>query len=41
MHSSIFDHVTISLGANTVIPSNASSVEEFIRTTDKALYEAK
>lgn len=41
MYSSISEHITISLGVNTVIPSNASSVEEFIRTADKALYEAK
>lgn len=41
MYSSVSNHVTISLGVNTVIPSNESSVEEFIRTADKALYEAK
>lgn len=39
--SSISEYVTISLGVNTVIPSNGSSIEEFIRTTDKALYKAK
>jgi diguanylate cyclase (GGDEF)-like protein len=41
MYSSISEYITISLGVNTVIPSNASSIEEFIRTADKALYEAK
>lgn len=41
MYSSISEHITISLGVHTVIPSNASSIEEFIGTADKALYEAK
>jgi len=40
-HSSVSDHVTISLGVNTIIPSDESSMEEFIRNTDKALYLAK
>lgn len=40
-YSSISDYVTISLGVNTVIPSNGSSIEEFIRDADKALYKAK
>jgi diguanylate cyclase (GGDEF)-like protein len=40
-YSSTADHVTISLGVNTVIPSDKSSIEEFINTTDKALYKAK
>lgn len=40
-YSSVSHHVTISLGVYTDIPSNAFSIEDFIRTTDKALYEAK
>lgn len=40
-HSSATNCVTISIGVNTVIPSDKSSIEEFIRTTDKALYKAK
>lgn len=41
MYSSISQHITISLGVYTVIPSDTSSIDEFIRTADKALYEAK
>ena len=41
LHSDIADHITISLGVNTIIPSNESSIEEFINNTDKALYKAK
>jgi PleD family two-component response regulator len=34
-------NITISLGVNTTIPSDESSVREFIKNTDKALYIAK
>lgn len=40
-YSSISEHLTISLGVHTDIPSNATSIEKFIKTADKALYEAK
>lgn len=40
-NSSISEYTTISLGVHTVVPSDASSIEQFIRTADKALYEAK
>ncbi|HHW31105.1 MAG TPA: GGDEF domain-containing protein [Clostridiaceae bacterium] len=40
-YSSAADHVTISLGVNTIIPSDESSIEEFFDTADKALYKAK
>lgn len=40
-YSSISDNLTISLGVCTLIPSGKSSPHEFIRTADKALYEAK
>jgi diguanylate cyclase (GGDEF)-like protein len=40
-YSSISDYVTISLGVYTVTPSDKLSIEEFIRTADKALYDAK
>ncbi len=33
--------VTISLGMNTTIPDNERSIEQFIKESDKALYEAK
>jgi diguanylate cyclase (GGDEF)-like protein len=41
LYSSVSDHVTISLGINTIIPSDESSMDEFISNTDKALYMAK
>jgi diguanylate cyclase (GGDEF)-like protein len=41
MYSSISKYITISLGVYTLIPSDESSIEEFIRTADKALYQAK
>jgi PleD family two-component response regulator len=41
LHSDIADHITISLGVNTIIPSDESSIEEFINNTDRALYKAK
>ena len=34
-------NITISSGVNTIIPSDESSVKEFIENTDKALYIAK
>lgn len=40
-YSAVSECVTISLGVNTVIPSDEFSVEEFIRATDTALYDAK
>ena len=41
LYSDVSDHVTISLGINTIIPSDESSIDEFINNTDKALYMAK
>ncbi|HHY81650.1 MAG TPA: GGDEF domain-containing protein [Clostridiales bacterium] len=41
LYSNVSDHVTISLGINTIIPSDESSIHEFISSTDKALYKAK
>lgn len=41
LSSKVSDHVTISLGINTIIPSDESSIDEFISNTDKALYRAK
>ncbi|MDD2503057.1 MAG: GGDEF domain-containing protein [Clostridia bacterium] len=41
LYSDISDYVTISLGINTIIPSNESSIDEFINNADKALYKAK
>lgn len=40
-YSAVTRHLTISVGVCTVIPSDRLSVEELIRTADKALYEAK
>lgn len=40
-YSDVSDHVTISLGINTIIPSDESSIDEFINNTDSALYKAK
>ncbi len=40
-HSAVAVHLTISLGVNTVIPSEEMSADEFISSTDKALYLAK
>ena len=39
--SSINDHVTVSAGLVSCTPSNETSIEEFIRKADKALYQAK
>jgi len=41
LYSDVSDHVTISLGINTIIPTDESSIDEFISNTDKALYMAK
>lgn len=41
LRSCVSHHVTISLGINTIIPSDESSIDEFIGNTDKALYKAK
>jgi diguanylate cyclase (GGDEF)-like protein len=41
LYSDVLGHVTISLGLNTIIPSDESSMDEFISNTDKALYKAK
>lgn len=40
-YSEISDRLTISLGVCTVIPSSKSSTDEFIRSADMALYQAK
>lgn len=40
-YSSVSDHVTISLGVYTVVPSDSISIEAFIGAADKALYKAK
>jgi len=39
--SDVSDYVTISLGVNTVIPSDETSIDDFISNTDRALYKAK
>ncbi|HBN85632.1 MAG TPA: hypothetical protein DDZ89_17515 [Clostridiales bacterium] len=41
LNSAISDHVTVSLGVHTIIPSDETSIYEFIRRTDNALYKAK
>lgn len=41
MCSSVSNYITISLGIYTVIPSDMLSIEQFIKTADEALYEAK
>ncbi len=41
LFSDVSDHVTISLGVNTIIPSDETSIDEFISCADKALYKAK
>lgn len=40
-YSAVSNFVTLSLGIKTLIPSNESSIEEFIWDADKALYQAK
>ncbi|WP_330203054.1 diguanylate cyclase domain-containing protein [Cyanobacterium sp. DS4] len=39
--SEIADHVTLSLGVFTLIPKHDNTIEDFINTTDQALYLAK
>lgn len=41
LHSPVADHITISLGVNTVIPSDDTTIDEFISNADQALYRAK
>lgn len=41
LYSDISDHVIISLGVNSIIPSDESSIVKFMSHTDKALYKAK
>ena len=40
-YSSVSPYLTISVGVHTVVPSDQLSIEEFIKTADNALYEAK
>lgn len=40
-YSSVSPYLTISIGVHTLVPSDQSSIEEFIETADQALYEAK
>lgn len=40
-YSSTSRHVTISIGVNTVIPSEKLSIKDFIKAADIALYKAK
>ncbi|MBF0590180.1 MAG: diguanylate cyclase [Magnetococcales bacterium] len=40
-HSGVVDHVTISLGATTMVPSKELKCEEMILLADKKLYQAK
>lgn len=40
-YSSTSGHVTISIGVNTVIPSEKLSIKDFIKAADIALYKAK
>lgn len=40
-YSPVAPYLTISLGVSTLIPSDQSSIREFILTADQALYEAK
>ncbi len=39
--SQVSDYITMSFGACTLIPSDSLSVEDIIKTADKALYRAK
>src|SRR5262249_38620696 len=39
--SPIHDHVTLSLGVATTVPSKHGHAEELIRAADQALYDAK
>ena len=40
-YSSVSRYVTISIGVNTIIPSDKLLIKDFIKTADKALYKAK
>ena len=40
-NSTVSDCLTVSVGANTLIPSEKSTIQELLRNADKALYEAK
>ncbi len=40
-HSSVADHVTLSLGVATLAPSEADTPEQLIKEADQALYSAK
>lgn len=40
-YSGVSSYITISLGVQTIIPTKLDSLEEFINSADKALYEAK
>lgn len=39
--SLVSDYITISIGANTLIPSKDSRIEDLLKNADKALYESK
>lgn len=41
MYSPVSQHVTISVGVHTGIPSEVSSADEYVRIADEALYKAK
>lgn len=41
LFSGISDHVTVSLGGSTIIPSDDTSIDYLISSADKALYTAK
>jgi diguanylate cyclase (GGDEF)-like protein len=38
---SVFNHLTISIGVSSIIPSQTSRIRSFINSADKALYRAK
>ncbi|MBF0449045.1 MAG: diguanylate cyclase [Magnetococcales bacterium] len=40
-HSKVANHVTISLGAVTIIPTQESKLEDLVSSADKLLYQAK
>lgn len=40
-YSSLCDHVTVSIGTISIIPTEGVTIKEFIDCADKALYEAK
>lgn len=41
LFSKVADHITLTLGAYTEVPSNTSSIESVLHQADMALYEAK